>query len=301
MDFLIRLVGMLPSSWLLRATQQRRTTQLRSRYPKVEPIVEWCLDHGFRRRDSVIQRGTGKGLRFNCGNGSVSFVFGSHELELQQTFERLVRPGMTFYDVGANVGFYSVLVGRLVGLSGRVVAFEPLPDNACWIEHNAALNGFAHVESRREALADENGEGRFFISADTQLGKLASAGAPPSHVAGEVRVRLRRLDSVVAEGTISPPNLIKIDVEGGEVGVLSGARQTLRRFRPMLIIDLHGTNASVAAILKELEYRPIVLGRACGIVDAASDACVIAMPAELDGLEPVRQELVSASEQSWVG
>src|SRR5262249_48899569 len=148
-----------------------------------------------RCRDSVIQRGAGKGLRFNCGHGSVSFVFGTHEPEVQRGFELLVRPGMTFYDVGANVGFYCVIVGRLAGPDGRVVAFEPVADNARWIEYNAALNGFAHVETRREALGNDDGESRFLISADTQLGKLATAGAPPPHSAGEVKVRLRCIDS----------------------------------------------------------------------------------------------------------
>ncbi len=281
-DTLIRVVGKLPTSWLVRATQQRRVTQLQPRPSKVEPVVEWCLERGFRNRDSIIQRGVGKGLRFNCGNGSISFVFGTHELGLQRAFELLARPGMTFYDAGANVGFYSMIVARLVGAGGRVVAFEPVPDNARWIEHNAALNGFAHVEPRCEALGSDDGAARFLTSADTQLGKLATVGAPPSNPMAEVSVRLRRMDSLLAESALSPPNLIKIDVEGAEVEVLSGALQTLRRYRPTLVIDLHGTNASVAALLEELDYRPTVLGSALSIVESACDACVIAVPAEGD-------------------
>jgi FkbM family methyltransferase len=291
-DTLIRLVGKLPSSWLSRATQQRSDTQLRSRYPKVEALLEWCLERGFRGCDSVIQRGAGKGLRFNCGLGSISFVFGTHEPGLQRAFELLVRPGMTFYDIGANVGFYCMIVGRLVGPGGRVVAFEPLLDNARWIEHNTALNGFAHVEARREALGNDDGEARFFVSGDSQLGKLASVGAPPFRPAGEVNVRLRRMDSLLAEGAILPPNLMKIDVEGGELAVLRGARHTLCRYRPTLVIDLHGTNASVATLLEELKYRPMVLGSERCIVDSASDACVIAVPAEHEDLALALHELV---------
>ena len=256
-------------------------------------MIEWCLERGFRCRDSVIQRGAGKGLRFNCGHGSVSFLFGTHEPDLQRIFEHLAQPGMTFYDVGANVGFYSMIVGRSVGPDGRVIAFEPVSDNARWIEHNTALNGFAHVETRREALGNEDGEAPFFISADTQLGKLTSAGAPPPHSAAKVNVRLRRLDSLLAEGTILPPDLIKIDVEGGEVAVLSGAYHTMQRYRPTLIIDLHATNTSVASILEELKYRPKVLGSARGILDSASDACVIAAPAERDDLAQVLHRLES--------
>jgi FkbM family methyltransferase len=122
-----------------------------------------------------------------------------------------------FHDVGASVGFYSLIVGRLVGPTGRVIAFEPLNDNALWIEHNARLNGCANVEARREALGDYDGEARFLISASSGWGKLASAGAPPSRMVGEEGVRLRRLDSPLREGAVPPPDLMKIDIAGGEV------------------------------------------------------------------------------------
>jgi FkbM family methyltransferase len=200
---------------------------------------------------------------------------------------------MTFYDVGANVGFYCVIVGRLVGPSGRVIAFEPLRDNAPWIEHNARLNGFWNVEARLEALGDDDGEARFLISASSGWGKLESVGSPPAHMSGEVNVRLRRLDSLLTEGAIPPPNLMKIDIEGGEVGFLRGASDTLRRCRPILALDLHGTNAPVAALLDELAYSSIVLGSEQRIIDAPWDACVIARPAEREDLASTLRELQS--------
>jgi FkbM family methyltransferase len=291
-DTLIRLARKLPSSWLLRATQ------LRFRYPRIEPLLEWCLERTLRNRNMVILRGAGRGLRFNCGHGPISFVFGTHELGMQRAFELLAGTGMTFYDVGANVGFYCVIVGRLVGPAGRVIAFEPLPDNATSIEHNARLNGFANVEARQEALGDDDGEARFLISASSGWGKLESAGAPPARMAGEVVVRLRRLDSLLKEGAIPPPNLMKIDIEGGEVGFLRGASETLRRCQPILAVDLHGTNAPVAALLEELGYSSIVLGSQKSIVESPWDACVIAWPTERDDLASALQELRTVSSAS---
>src|SRR5271170_6947830 len=96
-DLLVRLTGKLPQTWLLRATQ------IRFRYPRIEPVLDWCLDLGLRGRDSVIQHGVGKGLRFNCDHGPISFVFGTHETGVQHAFEILTVPGMTVYDVGANL------------------------------------------------------------------------------------------------------------------------------------------------------------------------------------------------------
>jgi hypothetical protein len=108
----VTLVGKMPKTWLMRARQ------LRFRYPKIEPLLDWCLDFALRGRDSVIQRGVGTGLRFNCDHGPISFVFGTHEPGVLHTFELLARPGMTAYDVGANLGFYCVILARLVEPAG---------------------------------------------------------------------------------------------------------------------------------------------------------------------------------------
>jgi len=287
MDFLVTLLGKLPKTWLLRATQ------LRFRHPKVEPLLDWCLDFAMRGRDSVIQRGVGAGLRFNCDHGPISFVFGTHEPGVQHAFELLARPGMIAYDVGANLGFYCVILARLVGDTGRIIAFEPLPDNVRWIEHNANLNGFEQVKVRCEALGRSDSQAEFIVSAKSVWGKLASAGAPPADALKRINVTLRSLDALVNAGAIAPPELMKIDVEGAEADVLSGAAETLRRFRPSLIVDLHGTNEPVAALLEQFGYRPIVLGSSCGILDSPWDACVVAAPAERQDLAPVLRQLAS--------
>jgi len=289
-DLLVRLIGKLPRTWLLRATH------LRFRYPAIEPALDWCLDRGLRGRDSVIQRGVGSGLRFNCDHGPISFVFGTHEPGVQHAFELLALPGMTVYDIGANLGFYCVILARLVGPTGRVVAFEPLPDNARWIAHNAKLNGFEQIEVRCEALGHGQGNAEFIVSEKSMWGKLATAGPAPADAVGRITVVLMNLDTLVSAGAIAPPNLMKIDVEGAEVEVLTGAADTLRRCRPVLIIDLHNTNAPVAALLEELRYRPIVLGSSRGILEASWDACVVAVPAERDDLTPMLQHLATAQE-----
>ncbi len=290
MDLLVRLIGKLPRTWLLRATH------IRFRYPAIEPALDWCLDRGLRGRDSVIQRGVGSGLRFNCDHGPISFVFGTHEPGVQHAFELLALPGMTVYDIGANLGFYCVILARLVGATGRVVAFEPLPDNARWIAHNAKLNGFEQIEVRCEALGHGQGNAEFIVSEKSMWGKLAAAGPAPADAVGRITVVLMNLDTLVSAGAIAPPGLMKIDVEGAEVEVLTGAADTLRRCRPVLIVDLHNTNAPIAALLEELRYRPIVLGSPRGILEASWDACVVAVPAERDDLTPMLEHLATARE-----
>ena len=288
-DLFARLMGKLPVSSL------RWASDFRYRHPGMEPALDWLLDRVYRGRDSVIQRGAGKGLRFNPGGAALAFVFGTHEPAVQRVFELLAKPGMTFCDVGANVGFYSMVVARLIGSGGRVFSFEPLADNLRWIEHNARLNGFRHIVARCEALGNIDGETQFMLSEQPTWGKLASAaGAPPARPAGETAVRVRRLDSLLREGAVAPPDLMKLDVEGSEVDVLNGGAETLHRCRPILIIDLHGTNASVAAILAEQRYHAIVLGCARAIVESPWDACVVAAPAEREDLAPLLRELAGS-------
>jgi FkbM family methyltransferase len=247
-----------------------------------------------RNRDSVIQQGIGKGLLFNAAESTAGMALGTTEPELQAAFALFLKPGMTLYDIGANVGFFSVIAARLVGATGRVVAFDPLPSNIAAIAHNANLNGFERVIGKELALGKVDGEASFIVSADPNWGRLASLGKTPEAVRGELKVTVRRIDTVVSEG-LAPPDAIKMDVEGAEVDVLEGASETLRSSRPILFIDLHGTNQRVAAILSALDYDARVSGGdGKSIVDARWDVQVVAVPRERADLAEALQRVAAS-------
>jgi FkbM family methyltransferase len=200
---------------------------------------------------------------------------------------------MTFYDVGANVGFHSVIAARLIGPArGTVVCFEPLEENAAQIEHNRKLNGFDRLIVRREALGNTDGKGRFLLSTRPTWGVLASAGREPSNYAGhDMQVRVRRLDSVVREDHLPVPDVMKIDVEGAEAAVLEGGLHTLRVHRPVLLIELHGTNTMVAELLRAANYQGSVLGTTASISDSPWNAYVFAIPVERTEFRGMLDEL----------
>jgi len=241
-----------------------------------------------RNTDDRIQHGIGKGLRFNVGRSHSGFILGTHEPTLQKAFAALLGPGMTMFDVGANVGYYATICARLVGPSGAVICFEPLPENAKQIAHNAALNSFRQMSVRGEALGADDGVATFLQSAEPTWGKLKSAGKLPDKYVGELQVHVRKLDSVMCEGILPAPNLIKIDVEGAEQAVLEGAGQTIASSRPVLMIELHGTNIQIAATLSDFHYEAMVLGRNTSVTDSPWDALVIAVPKE----DTVRVKLI---------
>ncbi len=140
---------------------QWRSTWLRKAY--------LAAANSYTGRDGVVQRGPGKGMRFNPGMArNAGFVIGTYEREVQNLYAALIEPGMVVYDVGANLGFLSVLAARLVGPLGRVVCFAPLPSNADAIEYNAKPNALENITSFKQALGSRDGIDEFLVSAEVE-------------------------------------------------------------------------------------------------------------------------------------
>ncbi|MGH7286362.1 MAG: FkbM family methyltransferase [Polyangiaceae bacterium] len=268
----LKLVGAVPVRWI------KVVSKLQWRHPLAKKGFDFVADR-FRQHDGTIQQGAGKGLRFNVGGSTAGMILGTTEPELQRALASLLQPGMCFYDVGANVGFFSVIAARLVGDRGKVVAFDPLPSNVAAVSRNAQLNGFAHVDVKELAVGRADERQAFIISSDPNWGRLATVGVPDA-VIGEQQVEVRRLDQLVADG-LRPPTVVKIDVEGAEIDVLEGARQVLDQARPILFIDLHGTNARIAELLSGSRYVARAFGKRDDLLTAVPwDAQVAAIPEE---------------------
>ena len=276
------MVGMMPRSWI------KAVSNTAWKHPAVRRAFEWSARR-IRTQEGKIRQGVGKGLLFNPGGSNAGYLLGTSEPGVQRAMLALLRPGMTFFDVGANVGFHSTVACRLIDPSrGHVISFEPLPANADQIELNARLNHFDCVRVMRYALGNHDGEARFLLSDISSRGALETAGRIPSSPAGSATVRIRRLDTLMNEAHLPPPDVMKVDVEGAEADVLAGAHETLMRHRPILMIELHGTNAEVASALDAIGYRASVLGSSGSIAEVPWDAYIIAKPAERAELdEPI--------------
>lgn len=265
----LHLLGLMPRSWI------KAASRLQWRHPLLKRMFD-NVATWIRRGDRTVLTGAGRGLRLNVGRSNAGYVLGTSELPVQEAFNLLIQPSMTVFDVGANIGFFSMIAARLVGPNGRVIAFEPLAENAALIARNAALNGFAHVTVRPEAVGASEGEQCFATSEVPSWGRLASLAPPPDRELGKIMVPVRSLDSMIAQSEVPAPALIKIDVEGAELSVLEGARKSVAFFRPLLVIELHGTNRKMAALLNALNYEHIVLGRSGTMDEAPWNAHVVA-------------------------
>jgi FkbM family methyltransferase len=188
---------------------------------------------------------------------SLQRALGLYEVETREAIRHFIKPGMTFIDVGANKGDYSLIAARLTGPAGRVIAFEPFPDNCSWIRKNQRLNGYRNIELRQEALGEADGQTQLFVGKEPGWNTLIP---DKETCTGEaLNVTKRRLDSVLADLGNPPVHGIKIDVEGAELSVLQGAAQTLCNNRDVvLFMDLHphlGVNPLVVCdFLKRMDF-----------------------------------------------
>lgn len=187
-------------------------------------------------REGVIAHGIGSGLRFDARGGQPGYLLGTSEPDEQEVLSRHLGPGDVFYDIGANIGFFSTLAARLVGPSGQVHAFEPFAESAERARRNAALNGFDHVQVIEAGVSDRAGAMRLALSSTSTLHRLASDGED-----GEgPQVRVVSIDGWRAGDTgVRSPSLVMIDVEGAELEVLAGMRDTLREHRPVVLCEVH--------------------------------------------------------------
>jgi len=205
------------------------------------------------------------------------FWLGTYEPELQASVRELVLPGAVVYDVGANIGYVSLLLARAVGQGGSVYAFEALPENITRLRENLDLNPQVggRVTPVPRAVTGSPGPVRFLVHASVGMGKVEGSAGRQAEYAGSIEVLGVSLDAFAFEENQPLPQVIKIDIEGGEVLALPGMRRLLESCHPLLLMELHGPESARAAweTLVPLGYRLAEMGaggRAVGSLEELS-------------------------------
>lgn len=183
-------------------------------------------------------------------------------------FLKLLEPGMTVFDIGANCGQYTLLASHAIGPAGRVHSFEPLPETFAILSENVRLNHLENVILNQVALWKE--KSHLTLGRDPKellnsgLWSAGYASVDPSPVV----VPALRLDDYVREHAIDRLDIIKIDIEGSEPFVLEGARETIERFKPWFLMELNRralglmnwTPQKLFLELKQYGYRAFEVG-----------------------------------------
>ncbi len=178
----------------------------------------------------------------------------------------VLKPGDTFVDIGAHVGFFTMLAAALVGDTGEVIAFEPSPGNYRHLVEHVALNELTNVLPLHLALGDREGVAALHLNADNDGGHALwdvrehpanekSRAAPCVHPA-----YVTRLDRVLRQRPMRSLRAIKLDVEGSEVAALRGAVETLSRHRVPFVIAEVNRSGLAAMGASELDLRVLMAG-----------------------------------------
>jgi FkbM family methyltransferase len=176
------------------------------------------------------------------------YWLGTYEPELQAALRKMIRPGAVVFDVGANIGYVSLLLAKAAGETGHVYAFEALPENAERWRKNVELNGMnPRLSLFAGAVTQAAGPVRFLVHASAGMGKAAGSAGRDDKYQSEVTVDGISLDEFVYGQGNPPPQAVKMDIEGGEVLALPGMRRVLAEARPLMLMELHGPESSRAA------------------------------------------------------
>ncbi len=182
------------------------------------------------------------------------YYLGSWEPDVQQLLEMFVRSGAVVFDIGANIGYFVLALSRLVGPSGRIIAFEPHPVNIRRLKRHLDLNKVANAYVEEVAAGEADGYAEFSIALRGQQARFVDLPFVPSQ-GKTIRVSCRSIDSYVRDTGVIP-DLVLLDVEHAEGRVLRGMKNLLISRKPLIIVEMHGDEAIAEAYiaLKSCDY-----------------------------------------------
>jgi len=192
------------------------------------------------------------------------FVTGLYEPNEFLLLSKILKPGMIVVDVGANMGLYTLYAARRIGTVGRVLAIELSGRESAILENNVGLNALTNVTVRGNAISDKVSEAELLVAQAQHSGHntLGAFGynTPLDH---REKTQTEPLDDMVTADGLARVDVVKMDIEGAELKALRGARETLERHRPLLLLELSdralqhqdASSADVLVLLAQYGYK----------------------------------------------
>ncbi|HVT93323.1 MAG TPA: FkbM family methyltransferase [Bryobacteraceae bacterium] len=187
--------------------------------------------HGIRR---FTRRGVHLESDFTVDDvGWTLYSYGCLDYYDEKAIRKMLHPGDVCLDVGAHIGYFSLLFSHLVGSTGRIISFEPIPYTHSFLTRNIEHNQAANVTVEHAAVGNHIGVARMLAAPNNRLGWSTISDQ------GDVDVRCTTIDSEVLRLGIPRLHLVKMDVEGYELEVLRGAAQTIDKLRPKVMFEVN--------------------------------------------------------------
>jgi len=166
-------------------------------------------------------------------------LFNTHEPLNTKLFAQNLKEGMICFDIGANIGYYTLLESKIVGDSGKIIAIEPSPVNFKQLQKNIQNENANNVELYQMAGGDKNGTLKFLLDPHSNLSRIISKEESEKISGNIIDVPVKKLDSFLDELSIKSLDLIRMDVEGYEFNILEGMKNSIKKFKPMIQMEVH--------------------------------------------------------------
>ncbi len=237
----------------------RRTPYFRGKWRVTGFIFQrWLLRS---RRQQTIK--LARGMRINCKlwdevQNAIWWNGPNYERKESKFIRRYLKPGMVFFDVGSNVGYYTLLAAPIVGKHGKVHAFEPVSEQHADLRANVERNNLQNVVPERLIITDRAGTMEINLGAEDNAG-TASVNLVYRESRPTERVDCTTLDDYLRARGVTRLDVLKIDVEGHEPFVLRGMTETLRTRRPLLLVEVRGAMLEEVGSSREALFAQIAV------------------------------------------
>lgn len=203
------------------------------------------------KKEILITMKSEEGLLL-CGDKSINAANPDYEKPIRKFFD--LKEGV-FIDIGANLGKYTVFMGKKLGEKGKVISIEPEIHTVAILKKNVEINHLKNVFVIDKACSSKNGKSVLYLEGTKYSGGLHSLKKYPHHV-NKTIIETETLDSIINRLKIKRVDLIKIDVEGNELEVLIGAKEILKKYSPKIICESldEESEKGIRSILKEYNY-----------------------------------------------
>lgn len=198
-----------------------------------------------------------------------------------ELFRQSVKEGMTVVDLGANIGYFTVIAGKLVGSKGRIYSYEPEPDNNRRLRQNIEVNHVSHAQAIDVALSDKSGRQEFYI---TEENRGTHSLSDNRGTGKSIMVETDTLDASLSKFGSPVVDVMKMDIEGAEALALAGMKETIRRSSSLVMfVEFfpHGLlrfGKQPVQFLRDLEG----LGFSLSVIDESKKITVHLPPADFD-------------------
>ena len=181
------------------------------------------------------------------------FWYGHYEKELGVLIRKILKPGDVFLDIGANIGYFSLLAAKHEP-TAKIFCFEPVRSSFHKLEENIALNAAKNVKAVNAGIGERNQEREIYISGEDNTG-MSSFQRPENYSGKSEIVKVITVDEWFSSSGLARIDLIKLDVEGSELASVKGMDGTLKKFKPLLIVEINPETLSQFDLMPEDIFR----------------------------------------------